>query len=838
MNLPGHRFLNDRFWIAVILVTLTLGIGATATMVTVVNALIAAPLPGINPAGLVSLWHEIGNSERITTSGYPQFEISYPLLQKLQTHRELFSSLAGFAPLGLREGNAALAQDGKVLSASITMVSGTFFSTLQTGASLGRTLDEGDEGPAAAPVAVISYRWWRDKLGGKADVLGQKLEINSIPYTIIGVASREFCGIQTGQRNDIWIPFTDNPAIRPWGSNPPNGESMFLSNRWFWITPVGRMKPAADKRRVEEAILPLINSWLTDTALLTGTAHTDLRLKLLPAGHGITYRESSLIRPAFILTGVVLLILFSACFNIGLLLLARAEKRRRTTAIRMALGASPWMEFFRSLRESVLLALAGGSCGLLLSIAGTHLITNVLAGAARPVRLFPQLDAPVLLLVLGITGISALLFGTMPALQVFQVDVNDELKGTISDTLHPLKSSFTAARSLIVWQGVISVAILVVSVVLLKSFYLLEHAKMGFDSSHLTVFRITSPPGKYPMEKRIDLYGRIIRLFASQPEVPSVTLVENRLIDGVVNSWSVMTNDHATPPRRVLASWNLVGPDFLRTTGIPLLLGRDFNAGDSTTAVKVAIVNRKFAEEILGKEKTIGSEITIPSIGKTSERGTTYRIIGVSGDAKYSDIRTDIPLTFYIPYTQATSDSALRSVNIEVKSNSMNLISETVVQRMVGMVDQSLLVNDIRSEKEQIESSLFNERMLSHVATACTFLTLLLVSLGIYGTSTYMVGRRVREIGIRMALGATRTHVLGTFLRKILAPTLLSLIIGIPVAIGLCTVLSNAVYGIRRFDPIAIGIGSSIVFLFSVLAAFGPVRRAVTINPQEALRAE
>jgi predicted permease len=824
------RLYREPLVVSAILLTLALGIGANAAIFTMLDALIQKPTPGVRASDLVSIkWDMPDSPDDLAVSGYQGLELPYPLFSRLASDHELFHDLAGFASLGFKKNNAALSVNGRTEWATGSMVSSNFFSVLGVPAAAGHLLDS----PTGKYEAVISFDYWSRRFGSSTETVGSSITINGVPYSIAGVAGRNFVGVQSGETDDFWIPFVDDAAIRPWASQPPNGASLFLSNRWWWITPIGRVGSQAYPRT--EAKLALILRGVVDQEF--GTSHgaaRPVKVTISPARRGFTYMQDDFIKPTVVLMGLVTMILLTACSNIAIVMLARSESRRREMAIRAAVGASRGSLYVQLFTESAILAVCGAALGLVCSVVFTRAIGAMLSSGSTALDMNLGMDGHLILFVLGVACASVLLFGLAPAFHAAKFEMNSELRGVNPSTGAGLRNRFLTSKSLIVWQSALSVAILAGSLLLMRSFYLLEHEQLGFEPTHLFVFRV-SVLGQASGRDQAAAYTRLVSAVAALPGVESASLVQNRLIDGWVDSGNVKIEgqDNAGPNGPVLY-WDLVGAGFLKTTGIPLLVGRDIQPQDNSFSEKVAVINHKLASLYFPNRDPIGQHLIRTGASGAPE---PYRIVGVCGDAKYYGVRGRPLPIFYVPYTQASA-AELGHVNVEMRVREKPLISAETVRRAAESVDKSLLVSDAEYETDQVGSTIVVDRILARIAELFGALSLLLSCVGIYGTVSYLAVRRTKEIGLRIALGAKERQVLGAILGETLRPAVIGVLLGAAAGLGLNKLAGSILYGVSATDPWMFALACGALLLCSLGAALGPAWRAASVHPGEILRRE
>lgn len=492
------------------LITLTLAIGANTAIFSLLNAVLLRSLPVHEPRRLAVLSWTLDNwaDDQLTLSGYSGYEFSYPVFERFAKQQKIFSNLFGFASLGFSQCDLAVTSDGDTEPATASMVTGGYFSGLGISPVAGRLLNETDLQPSAPRATVIAYAYWQKKFGGSFAVLGESIGLNGQSCTLVGVAPPGFTGLQPGQPEDLWIPVTDEVAIRPWQSGPPHGQSMFGSRQWSWLTVVGRLQPGVSPKQAQAAPEPELAAEVQDatgtrTAPISGK---QLHFDVLPGAQGLQYLLKMYERPAGILMALVVLVLLAACANLATLLLARGSARSREIAVRLALGASRGQVMRQLLMESLLLSSAGGVCGILLALAVTRSLGAIPSRGVMDVTFDLTLDHTVLAFTVGSSILTSILFGFVPALRSTHPDVNSALKGSAAGTTGAGgRSNFALDQCLAVAQAAISVFLLIGSGLFLHSFERLRNQSTGFDAQHMLVFRLTPLQNGYKIAQLPDL---------------------------------------------------------------------------------------------------------------------------------------------------------------------------------------------------------------------------------------------------------------------------------------------------------------------------------------------
>ena len=813
------------------ILTLALGVGANTAIFSLMDAVLLRSLPVKQPDRLFILnWKANTWPDNLTLTGYFYYEFSYPMFERFQKEHRIFSSVFGFAPLGMKEGNVAVGLHGHTTAATGSMVTGGYFAGLGVAPVLGRAIAESDARQGAAPVAVISYGYWQRVFAGSASVLGQGITLNAQPYTIVGVAPPKFFGLQAGRQDDIWVPVVETKALHPWGSNPRiAGQSMFTSPQWWCLTVIGRLQPGVTRQQAVAALTPVLQSGF-QSAFGPLKPENQPSMEVMSGSRGLDYLEGFYTGPLHILMGIVALLLLATCASLATLLLARAATRSKEIAIRMATGATRARVIRQLLTESVLLSGCGGALGLLLAFASAHSLATLIASGDYPLRVDVSPDPLMLGFTAGVAVLTGVLFGLAPAWRATCVDLVASLKETTGTSLGEVRHRFALGKVLIVLQVALSILLLVDAGYMLRSLRKLEYQNIGIARNHRLVFTIDPTLNGYNNQQQLQLYQTLLGRLQSLPGVKSATSVNVRLISNWFSNGNVDIEGYRPADRnKPLVFFDAVGPRFLETTGIRLLAGRDINDHDTPSSPKVAIINQAMAQKYFGGRNPIGLRITRElGNGKT----VTYKIVGICANAKYTSLRDPIAPTFYYPQQHFRG----MTFYLQTAGGPNALLPD--VRHVVHDLDPSLLVTDIRSQSDQIDESIVPERMLARLAGFFGALALLLAAIGLNGTLAYAVNRRSREISIRMALGAPRGQVVRLVVGETVLLIGLGIAVGIPLAAGSAKLLSSQMYGIQPFDPPTL-IGASFVLLLTAgMSGYLPARHAASVDPMQALRAE
>ena len=809
-------------------VSLALGIGANAALFSLMETALWKSIPVKNPGELRLLsWSSGPKTVMSSTWGDWQFDsrhasstvFSYPAYQALRRADTHSATLFAFKSLG----DVTAVIRGRAELVVCHMLSGNFYQATGVSPVVGRPISPSDNLRQAAPVATISYAFWQTRFGGDISVIGQQIRLNQVPVTIIGVNPPQFTGMASGENPDVFVPLEQQPAIAP---NQWEKTGILLDDPdYWWVQIMARIRPGNSDARVQAAL----DVALRQSVLATlPVKNKDMpRLRLRPGARGYDELSTSYGKPLTVMLALVVMVLLIACANVANLLLARATARQREIGMRLALGAGRARIARQMLTEGLLLALLGGAAGIACGYWIRDAIPTLLSTPWESGQMHAEFDLRVVAIALAVTIATGVLFSLAPLWQSARVDVNSALKeGTHSSMSLP---KLLAGKSLVVFQVALSVLLLVGAGLFVRTLENLRSEKLGFRPERILLFTIDPPRTAYAGAKRVALFAEMERKMATVPGIESSTLSSSVLIGNGNATTSIKPDWRAQRPGGVDRAWvNDVGDRFFETMGIPILYGRPIDARDGAHAPRVAVVNRTFAQEFFPNR---------PAVGRTFHGGQdeTWQIVGICGDTHYDKVQTKIPPTFYSSFRQARD---LGRMTFELKTRTDEAGIVRAARREIASVDRDLPVFGIRTEIQQIDDTLTNQRLFAALASAFGLLALVLASIGIYGVMAYGVGRRTPEIGVRLALGAQREQVLGMILREAVALAGVGLFIGAAGALGLTRYVSSMLYGLKPSDPLTLSMAVLVMLAVALFAAWWPARRAARLDPMTALRHE
>ncbi|HTB98263.1 MAG TPA: ABC transporter permease [Terracidiphilus sp.] len=818
---------------SIAILSLTLGIGANTAIFTLLNAILLRPLPVENPKQLLLFGdgRAAGSTQAVPDESWRLFSDAF-----FHDFRQKNASFSGIAAVDSTQFATKASIAGSAYqTAHVDLVSGSYFSVLGVPAFTGRTIDEADDAtPGAGPVAVASFSWFQRHFNGNPSALGKVIRIQTHDYTLVGVAKPGFTGITVGQSTDLWIPLSMEKAFDRPGWNGI-GDKLFQS-----LLLIGRLKPGTTPAQaVAETNLlfqQIIRSYLgpqPSAKHLADLSHASV--ELTPGGLGISPLRFQYSLPLEILMAIVALVLLIACANIANMLLARGVARTREVAVRMALGASRRRIAVQLLTESALLAFLGAAAGVGLAWKASAMLLNMATPGPDPVPINLEPDFRVLTFTLGVTVITALLFGCLPAFRASGVEFTPALKE--GRGVSSASSRGTLARSLIVGQVALSVLLLVVAGLFVRSLIHLYGVDTGFDKHNVLVFALDSSTANLSHGtdeiRSVRLQEQIEDHVKALPGVQSDSFSFFAFHDGGWNDQVLVQGIPRTPANGEPVAFNITGNGFFSAMGIPLLEGRTFNSEDQEHSPKVAVINETMARRFFPNGSPIGHRF---SIGEAPDHPGEILVIGVVKDAKYFSLKENSQMAAYFPCTQSPGFFGNFVVRFAPGANPQEIISRT--RLAVAAVNSNILVNDVSSLEELVDRSIAQQALIARLTTFFGILAVFLACIGIYGLLSYSVARRTSELGIRLALGAQSRTLLWLVLRESILLLALGLAIGIPIALSSTRILATLLYQLSPLDPAAIVIAIVTVTLMTLAAAWLPALRATRIDPLQALRTE
>jgi predicted permease len=823
-----RSFKKSPVFLGVAVLSLALGIGANTAIFTLVDQILLRLLPVKNPQQLVMLW---GRGPHYGSNNGPH-KLSYPMYEDFRDHNQAFSGM--FCRWGT---SFSVSSEGRTERVDGELVSGTYFPVLGVGAALGRVFTPDDDRvPGGHPVAVISYRYWLNRFGGSQDVIGKKLLVDGYPLTIVGVSRAGFDGTDPGSSPQIRVPVMMEAQL-----SPQFAEFYSLKNRrGRWVNVFGRMKPGVTMTQAKAALQPFFHQMLemevrekdfATAAPETKKAFLSMWMELLPASKGDSELRREFASPLLVLTALVGLVLLIACANVANLQVARATARQKEVAVRLALGASRSRIVSQLLVESLTLALAGGAVGLALAVWMDRALLNFLPAGDSPLTISTAPDWRILAFNLGISLLTGIVFGLAPALQ----STRPNLAGTLKDQVGSIAGGTAVGlrKTLVAAQVALSLLLLIGAGLFIRSLSNLKGLDPGFRTANLIGFAVDPPMNGYRPERSLDFYRRLRESLDALPGVESSSLAVMPVLTG--DEWDSSMAVEGFQHKATEAPdphMQFISPDYFKTMNLPILLGRDFRMTDGRGAPKVCMVNEKFARRFFRNGLAIGRHI-----GMGGDPGTKLdiEIVGVVRDSKYESMREEVPLEVYRPYHQM---EFVLGMYAYVRTARRPEQAFSGIRRVVNGLDPNLPVFEMKTIETQLEESLITERLVATLSAGFGALATLLAAIGLYGVMAYIVAQRTREIGVRMALGASGRDVVKLVMRDVFILTGIGIGIGLPAAWALTRMVRSQLYGIQPNDTPTIAAATLGIAFVALLAGYVPALRATRVDPMRALRWE
>ena len=836
LRLASRRLRQQPGFATVVVLTLAIGLGANIAIFTLVHALILRSLPVERPHELYRLGQGL---DCCVNSGLPDsFSLfSFRLFEHLQANAPEFSELAAFqantTAVGVRR--AGQSESSTLPGAFVT---GNYFTMFGVRPASGRLFTADDDRPGAVPVAVLSYQAWRRYFGQDPSVVGGDFVLNGQPFTIIGVSAEPFFGDTI--RPDpaaIWLPIAQEPYVR-------GAASILDRSNQHWLYAIGRLRPDAEPSEVSGRVTTALQQWLVEQPFVSSQQRAEIgrhSITVAPASGGIAHARAQYGRSLNTLLGASAMVLLIALANLANLLLARAD--RGQVAIRMALGASRRRLIQQSVVEGVVLGLAGGAIGVVVAAYGTRTLLGWVFPAVEFLPIGDSPSAAVWLFAATLAVVAGVAFSAGPAWMMAHAQPLDELSSVGRSVT---TRSFVPRGWLLVVQVALSLALLTSAGLLASSLGRLENQPLGFDPENRIVVHV-SPPAIAGDVDRIS--GLVLRIEETVRRVPGVEQVAYSMyspMDG--NNWSSrisIAGRRADPDQPDISSWNRVSPAFFDTLGIRVRRGRDFDERDTPASPRVAVVNEAFARRFFDGGDPVGQSVGIGDATHAQD----FEIVGVVADVKFAGARElEARPMLFLPMLQSVTYTDATERNVQARSMlPQTIIVRTApgardveggVRRALAEADQNLSVRLVLPMPLQVSGNFRVERLLSRLVTLYGALALAVAMLGLYGITAYAVSQRRRELGVRMALGATRWRVIHACIRGPLWQTGLGIALGVAASIAAARAIASQLYGAEGLDAGALGAALVALMVCALVAAALPAAGAAAANPSEVLRGD
>lgn len=834
-----RQLLRSPGFSIIAILTLALGIGANTAIFTLIHAVIFKQLPIANPQQLYRIgdgedycceWGGLQDSWGIfDTSFYEHLRDTNPAFEQL-------AAFGGSTPfLNLRRAGSTDAAHATIGE----FVSGNYFSTLGVQPHAGRLIAPLDDKPEASTVAVISYRLWQQQFNSDPSIIGSTLLINDLPVTLVGVSPQPFFGDRLKSNPpDLWIPLNQEPAF--------NGQNSVLNSPGLaWLYVIARFKPGVRPEQMGLQLSLELQQWLRDQGRVMQSNQSKVKnqhIRVVPAGNGISTFRTTSKSGLYLLTAASALVLLIACANLANLLLARSAARQQQTALRLSLGATRSRLIRAVLTESLLLSLLGGVAGILLAYVGAKSILLLAFRGADYVPIHATPSWPILLFALALSLVTGVVFGVAPAWIGTKADPADGLHACArSITAHSMRPQ----KMLVIVQAALSLILLVVAGLVTESLRNLETTALGFQTQGRVLADLNFKAAGYQPEQLPALYQQVQQRLENTPGILGASLSINSPQSNCCVNMAVILggrNESWIPEVNVL--FDRITPHYFETIGTPLVAGRFFDDSDTATSQHVAIVDQAFAHKFFPDESAIGKHFGLNLPG----HGYDYEIVGMVKDTLYRGPSSTTSPVYFLPFSQTikfvpTGYQRFEASTLYAHSIQLNVAGapeayESVLRNTLAAINADLILSSVRTYTEQVAEQFNQQRLIARLTGIFSLLALLLASVGLYGVTSYNVTRRTGEIGVRMALGASRGNVVGMVLRNAFTQIAIGLSIGVPLAVACDFYLAHQLYGVSRFNPIALGSAIFVLTLCALIAGIVPARRAASIEPMEALRIE
>ena len=827
--------LQNPGFAAVAILSLALGIGVNTAIFSLIDTVLLKSLPVKDPQSLVLLSDPASAGALAGTQSGDRSLFTYEEFERLRAHNKVFASM--FAS----ESNASRVNfsigAGSLEEARSRLVTEDYFTTLGVEPAIGRLFSPADNrGPGSDPYVVLSYNYWKKRFGLDPGVLGKSIQIHKTFFTLIGVAPPGFFGETVGESPALFLPMMMEPQVKPgrdWLRDDPT-----KAEKVEWLHVAGRLKAGISERQAQASLNVLFQQILHDQAGSNLSPDrerqlADNKIKIRPGAKGASWLRDEFSQPLLVLMTLVGLVLLIACANVANLLLARATARRKEIGVRLALGASRRRLVGQLLIESILLALAGGVLGVLFAYWGDQALLRLISTGPASEPLQVQPDIRVLLFTASVSILTGLLFGLAPALRATRVDVSSTLRENARGVTGG-SGRVTAGRVLVAAQVAVSLLLLIGAGLFLRTLQNLKNVEIGYPREKMLLVRVDALGAGYKAPQRSTAFQTLLDRLRAIPGVRGVTLSENGLFSGTESRDQIWVEGYKPQKQGdAHAQFDQVGPSYFSTIGIPMLLGREIGPQDGGAAPRVCVINETMAKFFFGNANPIGKHIR----DEFPDTRVTFEIVGVAKDDRDHRLRGQVPRRFFVPLFNGVGEippSAYFELRTFADPNSVL----SAVRHEVEQVDRTLPITSANALGDLLARNMMQDRLIAQLSTFFGVLALILAATGLYGVLSYSIARRTNEIGIRMALGARQTNVLGMVFREMVRVVLLGIAIGLPLAFAATRLIASQLYGLSASDPVTIAGAVLVLLAVAMVACYIPARRASRVDPLVALRYE
>jgi len=830
IRLALRTLFKSPFVTMVAIISLALGIGANSAIFSLFDQMLLRPLPVPNPNELVN-FKSPGpkpGSQSCGQAGGCDEIFSYPMFRDLEAAQASFTGIAAHRNFG-----GSIGYQGTSLSGEGMLVSGSYFPVLGLTPVLGRLFTPDDDRTVGSHfVVVLSHDYWRTRFSTNPNVLNETLIVNGQAMTIVGVAPRGFAGTTLGNNADIFVPITMRGLMDPQFTG-------FQNRRQYWAYLFARLKPGVSIEQATVAVNGPYRAIVNDieAPLQKGMSEqTMVRFKAKeittePGNRGQSSFDNEARAPLIVLLAVTATVLLIACANIANLLLVRGAGRAAEMAVRLSIGANRRQLITQLMTESILLAAFGAIAGLLVAKWTLDLIASIMPADSGSLIAF-SLSPTMLTFAGGAAIFTGLAFGLFPALHSTRPDLANTLKNQAGQP-GGAKAARRFRTTLATVQIAMSMALLVPAGLFAKSLFNISRVDLGMKTDHMVLFSIAPELNSYTTERTRQLFERMEDELSAVPGVTGVVAAIVPVLAG--DNWGnslAVEGFEAGPDTNTNASFNGVGPGYFRTMGIPLMAGREFTRADAFGGPKIAIVNQAFARKFKLGDNPLGKHF---GTGGGPDTKMDIEIVGVVQDAKYSDVKREVPPQYFLPYRQ---EERLGYGYFYLRTATPPEQMLATIPAVMRTLDASLPLGDVKTMETQIRDNVAQDRIISTLSLAFALLATVLAAIGLYGVLAYTVAQRTREFGLRMALGADGGTVRGMVMKQVAVMAVVGGVIGMAIAIGVGRLAKSLLFEMEGYDPMVLTGATVALALVALGAGFIPALRASKIDPMNALRYE
>jgi predicted permease len=835
LRYASRQFVRNPVFTAVAALSLAIGIGANTAIFSIMNVVLLKSLPVRNAQEMVILTNPNASGVSNGLDSGERALMSYVEFTQLRDHTTTFAGMCA-AQSALDRWNVRI-QGGPQEDARGKLVSEEYFSVLGVEPAIGRFFSADDaKGTGQDPYAVISYDYWQRRFGGNVSVLGAPIRILSTTLTVVGVAAPGFHGETAGEKPDFWMPMRMQNAVMP-GRDWLHEDLSKSMDKVMWLHTLGRLKPRVKMAKAQTEMDVLFrgiieNGYPATLSPETRKAVLDQHLKLHDARTGAFGGRDEFAQQLLVLLGASAVVLLIACINVANLLLARATARTKEVGVRLSIGASRARLIRQFLTESLLLSAIGGVAGLLLAWGASRLLVLLLAGSRDELALTPGLDLRVLGFTAGVTLLTGIVFGLVPAVRGTRVNLNDSLRD--SGRVTASGSKLNLAKGLVILQVASSLLLVAGAGLFLRTLWNLQSVDLGYPKEKLLMVTVDGLTAGYKDARLTGLWRDLTDRIRAVPGVRGVTYSIDGLFSGSESGDQVDVEGFTpTKDKEKGSRFDMVGPQYFSTLGVPMILGREFGPQDTATSPHVCVINESFAKLFFAGRVPIGYHVT----QQFGDQKNPMEVVGVARNARDHRLRDDVQPRFYVPGDQGMEGPNQWAIfEIRTAGDPDQMLG--AVRKTILSVNEDLPIDSARPLVESLDRTNAQPRMVARLVSIFGIIAVLLAATGLYGVLSYGVARRTNEIGIRMALGAGRGSVIGMILRETGVMIVIGVVLGVAATFGTTRLIAARLYGLSAMDPVTIVASVCVLGAVAVIAGYIPAARAARVNPVTALRHE